>query len=61
MAAGDGCYKKATVSYKIADKKIATVSKDGVVKGLKKGKTTVTVTVTQYGRKDTFNATVVVK
>ena len=53
--------KKAVVSYKVADKKIATVSKDGVVKGLKKGKTTVTVTVAQYGRKDTFKATVVVK
>ena len=53
--------KKATVTYKVADKKIATVTKDGVVKGLKKGKTTMTVTVAQYGRKDTFKATVVVK
>lgn len=53
--------KKATVTYKVADKKIATVSKDGVVKGLKKGKTIVTVTVAQYGRKDTFKAAVVVK
>ena len=34
----------AKVTYKSANKKIARVSKKGVVKGLKKGKTKITVT-----------------
>ncbi|WP_310602603.1 cellulase family glycosylhydrolase [Anaerosporobacter sp.] len=53
--------KDAVVTYKIGNKNVATVTKAGVIKGVKKGKTTVSVTVSQYGRKDTFKATVVVK
>lgn len=48
----------ATVSYKIADKKIATVSSKGVIKGIRAGKTKVKVTITQYGKTDTRIETV---
>lgn len=36
------------VTYKTSNKKIATVSKKGVIKGLKKGKATITV---KYGKR----------
>ena len=49
---------KALVSYKTADKKIASVTTKGVVKGKKAGRTKVKVTVTQYGRTDTFTGSV---
>lgn len=39
-----GKNKKATYSFKSNKKKIASVSKKGVVKGLKAGKATITVT-----------------
>ncbi len=48
----------AEVSYQTADKKIAAVTAKGVVKGYKAGKTKVKVTVTQYGKTDTFTAAV---
>lgn len=35
--------KKHTYTFKSANKKVATVTKKGVVKGIKKGKTTITV------------------
>ena len=50
----------AAVTYKIADKKIATVSKSGVVTGKKAGETELTVTVKQYNRKDSFTVPVTV-
>ena len=51
----------AEVSYKAANKKIATVTSKGVVKGKKAGKTKVTVTVSQCGKTYTVNAAVQVK
>lgn len=48
----------AAVSYKIANKKIASVTSKGVVKGMKAGKTKVKVTVTQYGKTETFTGNV---
>ena len=45
------------VTYKIANKKIATVSKKGIVKGVSKGKTTVTVT-SKYNKKASAKVTV---
>lgn len=48
----------ASISYKPADKKIASVSAKGVIKGIKAGRTKVKVTVTQYGRTDTFTCSV---
>jgi uncharacterized protein YjdB len=48
------------VTYKIANKKIATVSKKGIVKGVSKGKTTVTVT-SKYNKKASAKVTVKVK
>lgn len=50
----------AEVSYKIADKKIASVTQKGVIKGKKAGKTKIKVTVRQYGKTRTFAADVVV-
>ena len=44
----------AAVSYKIVNKKIASVTSKGVVKGIKDGKTKVKVTVTQYGKTEAF-------
>ena len=40
----------ATFTFKTKDKKVASVSKDGVVKGLKVGKNT-TITVTTHNKK----------
>lgn len=51
----------ATVSYKIANKKIASVTSKGIVKGKKTGKTKVSVTVTQCGKTYTVSGTVQVK
>lgn len=48
----------AEVTYKTANKKIATVTSKGVVKGIKAGKTKVKVTATQYGKTDTFTGSV---
>lgn len=39
------------VTYKSANKKIATVSKKGVVKGIKKGKTTITIKCNKVSKK----------
>ena len=50
----------AVVTYEVADTKIAKVSKTGNVTGLKKGTTTVKVTVTQYNRTDSFEGTITV-
>ena len=36
-------YSDDKITYKSANKKIATVTSKGVVKGIKKGKTTITV------------------
>lgn len=48
----------AVVSYQMGNKKIATVSAKGVVKGVKAGKTKVKVTVTQYGKTETVTGSV---
>ena len=48
----------AAVSYKTVNKKIATVTSKGVVKGIKAGKTKVKVTVTQYGQTETYTGSV---
>ncbi len=49
----------AVVTYKVADTSIATVNGSNVT-GVAAGTTTVTATVTQYGRTDEFTATVTV-
>ena len=57
-----GKVKKATYSFKSKNKKVATVSKAGLVKGKKAGKTTVTVTQTLKKKKSTIGkVTVTVK
>lgn len=43
----NGYSNSASISYISADSSIATVSKDGVIKGIKKGTTTVTATLAQ--------------
>lgn len=48
----------AMISYKTANKKIASVTAKGVVKGIKAGRTKVKVAVTQYGRTYTFTGIV---
>jgi endoglucanase len=53
--------KDAVVKYKIGNRTIAKVDKSGTVKGVKAGTTTLTVTVTQYGRTDSFKTLVKVK
>ena len=40
-------YPKPILSYEVTDKEIASVSNDGIVKGLKEGKTTLKITATQ--------------
>jgi len=50
----------SAVTFKIANKKVATVSKKGVVTGVSRGKTTVTVT-SKYNKKATAKVTVKVK
>ena len=52
--------KDAKVSYCVEDESIATVGENGILKALKEGTTTVTATVTQYGRTDEFTGDVVV-
>lgn len=44
----------AVCSYKVMDTSVAQISPDGTVTGKSTGNTTVEVTVTQYGRTDTF-------
>lgn len=46
----------ATVVYEVADENYAKVSADGTVTGVKAGTTKLIVTVSQYGRIDTFSA-----
>lgn len=48
----------AQVSYQTTDKKIASVTAKGVLKGKKAGKTKVKVTVTQYGKTQTITGDV---
>ena len=48
-----------TVNWKSSNKKIATVSSDGVVKALKPGKCTITVTTKDTGKKATCKVTVI--
>ena len=43
----NGYSNSASISYISADSSIATVSKDGIIKGIKKGTTTVTATLAQ--------------
>lgn len=43
----NGYSNRASISYISADSSIATVSKDGIIKGIKKGTTTVTATLAQ--------------
>ncbi|MCR5475106.1 MAG: Ig-like domain-containing protein [Lachnospiraceae bacterium] len=47
-----------TVTWKSSNKKIATVSKKGRVKGLKKGKVKITVTTRDQKKKATCTVTV---
>ena len=51
-------YSDNTITYKSANTKIATVTKTGVVKGIKVGKTTITITTSN---KKTKKVTIVVK
>ena len=51
----------ATVTYKVADESIATVSADGTISFIKAGTTTVTVTVTQDGYTASATATITVE
>jgi len=54
--------EEAKVTYKVSDKKIATVSKDGIVNGKKKGTVTLTVIITlENGQKKTFAKKIKVK
>lgn len=46
------------VTWKSSDKKVATVTSKGVVKGVKKGKATITVTTKDGGKKATCKVTV---
>lgn len=50
-----------SVSYEVEDPAIATVSNSGKVTPVSIGSTKVNVTVTQYGRTDTFTGNIVVK
>jgi endoglucanase len=50
----------AIISYDIADTTVASVSSDGTVTALQEGSTTLTVTVTQYNRTDSFTADITV-
>ena len=50
----------AVVTYEVADTTVATVAADGTIRGVEEGTTKVTATVTQYGRTDSFEATVTV-
>ena len=52
--------KGAKVTYEVADTAVATVTKDGILTGVEEGTTKVIATVTQYGRTDSFEATVTV-
>jgi hypothetical protein len=49
-----------TVKYEVKDDSIATVDDEGVVFGRKKGTTKLLVTVTQWGRTDTFEGKITV-
>jgi hypothetical protein len=49
-----------TVTYDVKDDTIATVDDEGNVFGRKKGTTKLLVTVTQWGRTDTFEGTITV-
>lgn len=49
------------ITYDIEDTSIATVSTDGVVTGITPGTTSVMVTITQYGRTDSYTAKIDVR
>ena len=53
--------KGAAVSYKTGNKKVASVSKTGFVKGVSDGKTVITTTVKQGGKTYSFKTNVTVK
>lgn len=53
--------KGASVSFKTSNKKVASVSKSGYVKGLKGGKALITTTVRQGGKTFNFKTSVTVK
>lgn len=50
----------AKVTYSVEDPSIASVNAEGIVTGRSCGTTTLSATVEQYGRKDTFSETVTV-
>lgn len=52
---------KSKISFRTGNKKIASVSKSGYVKGLRDGKTTILTTVHQSGKTFTFKTKVTVK
>lgn len=52
--------EEAIVVYEVADENYAKVSADGTVIGVKAGTTELLVTVSQYGRTDTFSAEITV-
>lgn len=51
----------AQLTYKSGNEAIAKVSSDGMISGISEGTATITVTVTQYNRTDSFEATVEVR
>ena len=53
--------KGAKVSYKTSNKKIATVDKNGNVKGLKAGRATITITIRQGGKTYYLKSSITVK
>lgn len=54
--------EEVKISYKVSNKNIATISKDGTITGLKKGTVKITVTVTlENGQKKSFRKTITVK
>ena len=53
--------KKAKVTWKSKNKKVATVTKNGKIKGIKAGKTTITAKLTYQKAKKTVNKTFAIK
>ena len=54
----DTLVKNAKITYKSSDEKIATVTSDGIVKGIKEGTVKITATLENYSKQDTIELNV---
>lgn len=53
--------ENAKITYQTSKKSVATISKTGMIKGIKKGTTTITIKVTQGGKTYTYKTKVTIK